>query len=249
VNDTNGAGSLVGNPSPTGGLTGLGITSGGTMYATTIPGGGGTSDLITLNSATGALIADIGSVRVGSITGPAISIGDLAIQPGTNAIFGLRSNADGTSNGGEVYTINAATGIATFVGDTTTPAGGGLAFAPDGSLWQSGYNPSSALALNKLNPTNAAVISSVTLSQYYDGLAIRADGKFYAVPGGSSDGVYTLNASTGAATLIGNTGAGGLSDLAFAPTVVAVPLPIPGVAGLALLGGVFVKRRGVRAEG
>src|SRR5262249_5350502 len=45
----------------------------------------------------------------------------------------------------------------------------------------------------------------------------------FAAPGGSSDLVYTINPTTGAVTLLGSTGAGGLSDLDFRSVTALAP--------------------------
>jgi len=144
-----------------------------------------------------------------------ISIGDLAFQPGTGTLFGVHSNTDGAGGGGQLYTINTSTGAATFVGNTGGGANGGIAFAPNGTFYQTGYNSNfDFTSLNVINPADAGRISTVAINTYYDGLGVRSDGTIFATPG-NSDGIFTIDPFTGAATSIGNTGVGSPSDLAF----------------------------------
>lgn len=225
INQTSGAGTIVGDPVTPGGLTGLVYDpSTGFFLGSTIQGGGSTSTLVRIHPDTGALVATIGAITDG-LGGPAISIGDLAIQPGTNTLFGIRSNSDLAGLGGRLYTINKTTGVATLVGHTGSGAGGGISFAPDGSLYQTAYNNGfDFLSLNRLNPVNAARISTVPLSTYFDGLAIRpSDGAFFGAQGGTGETIYRINPTTGAITAVGNTGAGSTSDLAFRPSTALVP--------------------------
>ena len=211
VNQISGIGTLLSDPTTPGGLSGLAFDpSSGVFLGSTIRNSGATSQLIRLNPDTGTVLSIVGNITDG-VGGPAISIGDLALQPGTNNLFGLRSNADGTGNGGRLYRIDKATGVATLLGNTGAP--GGIAFATNGTLYQTA--PS---ALRTLNPNTGAVLTSITLSTFFDGLAVRpTDGLLFAAPGGSSDQVFTINSTNGATTLLGSTAAGGLSDLDFRP--------------------------------
>lgn len=235
VNQTNGAGTLIGDPITPGGLAGLTFDL-GALYGSTVAGSGSASNLVVIDPNTGALVSTIGPITV--VGGGPISIGDLAANPMTGVLYGIRSNTDLGGGGGFLYTINTATGVATFVGDTNAGAGGGLAFTPDGRLFQTAYDSHlTNLSLNQLNPTNASRISTVFLSAYYDGLGIRSDGVFFASgAGGADDGIYTIDPITGASTLIGHTGVGAPSDLTFLvpePTSITL-LIVAGVGALTL---------------
>ena len=239
LNQTNGQGSVVGTPTPGVGLPGLDFHPDGRLFASTIAGGGSsTSTLIQINPDTGTLIGvPVPIIVTGE--GP-ISIGDLAFQPGTGVLYGIRSNADGLFLGGYLYTINISTGAATFIGDTGTCDAGGIGFAPNGTLYQLSYNNCFDFpSLNTISPVDAHRISTVPVDQHYDGLGVRRDGILFAshgdtTPPNDATGIYTIDPVTGASTFIGDSGVGTVSDIAFrvqgicpspTPTPTATPTP------------------------
>jgi sugar lactone lactonase YvrE len=236
VNDATGAGSVIGDPITPGGLSGLAFNSAGLLYGTTA--GSGTSNLVLINPATGTLVSTIGNIG--------FTIGDLSFQPGTDILYGIRSNSGGPG-GGLLYTIDTTTGAATLVGNTQTGTGGGIAFAPDGTLYHTGHHfQGDFTALNTLNPATGQVLTTVAINGFFDGLAVRGDGVVFAAPGGGGDGIFTINKTTGALSLVGFTGTGGASDLAFQPATTVVPEPASLVTfGLGVIGvlGYRVRRR------
>jgi hypothetical protein len=219
-------------------LTGLGIEPNGTMYASTLggvlfpprPGQHTTSDLLQLN---GSGAGDIGTIRTAG--GSAVTIADLAVQPGTGTLFAI-SNEFGDVGPGGLYSINPANGVATLVGDTGEFFGS-IAFATDGTLYLIGagfnmgpVNP----VLETVNPsTGAAVGSPVPLADFYGAFGIRPTDSMLFVSNGMEGQVFTLNASTGAATLLPSTTLPSqVADFDFAT-------PEPGsmvLAGLGLMG-------------
>lgn len=231
VDQNTGEGTLVGDPITPGGLTGIAFDSTGALYGSTIFGFDTTSTLVQIDPDTGALINSIGDITVDGVP---ISIGDLAFQPGTDVLYGIRSNADGQELGGELYTIDTATGAATFVGLTQAKTAGGIAFAPDGTLFfaKLGFDPPDS-ALLTLDPTNASTISNVPLTIFFDGLAVRSDGILFAHATADVNGpdfdrrgeIYTINPTTGAMNFVGNTGVGFTSDLDFRPDPNSMPDP------------------------
>lgn len=209
INQADGTGIIIGTPDSAVGLTGIAFDSRGRLFASTREG---TSKLIQINPNNGELVLTIGPINVG---GTAIGIGDLSFQPTTGVLYGIRSNSDGAQAGGLLYTINVTTGVATYVGDTGAGASGGIAFAPNGTLYQVAHNSHFDYpSLNTIDPSDAHRIRTVSLSNYYDGLAVRpSDGILFATLGGS-DTVYTINPDTGAESIVGSTGQG-VSDLDF----------------------------------
>ena len=105
--------------------------------------------------------------------------------------------------------------ISTLVGDTGAGANGGIAFAPNGTLYQAAHNSNfDHPSLNTIDPSDAHRIRTVPLTSYYDGLGFRpSDGVLIATLGGS-DTIFTINAETGVESSIGNTGQG-VSDVDF----------------------------------
>lgn len=218
VDQGTGAGTLVGDPITPGGLTGIAIDSDGALFGSTISSPEFRSTLVRIDADTGSLISVIGPVTDG-LGGPAISIGDLAFQPGTDALFGARSLADSPpNNGGKLYTIDVRTGIAALVGDTLAGSSGGIAFAPDGTLFQASWsNNFDFTSLNTLDPADASRINTVPVFVFFDGLGIRpTDGAIFATQGGQNqDAIYILDPVTGAETFVGRPSAGKASDLDF----------------------------------
>jgi hypothetical protein len=227
INQINGNGTIVGTPVSGVGLSGIAFHPDGRLFASTVTQNN-PSTLIQINPDTGALIATIGSI---TDNGTPISIGDLAFQPGTSVLYGIRSGADGLGQGGVLYTINLITAAATLVGNTGACNGGGIAFAPNGTLYQTAYNNCvDFTSLNTISPVDAHRISTVPIDQYYDGLGVRpTDGVLFATPG-NSDAVYIIDPVTGQSTFIGNTGTGNVSDIDFriqgvCPTVTPTATP------------------------
>ena len=100
-------GTVIGTPVPGGSITGIDFTSNGTLYGFLSNG-----VLVTINPTTGALNSTIGQVTLG---GNAIQLTDMAIQPGTNTIFGTTVSAGLGQN--TIVTVNPVTAIATVVGN------------------------------------------------------------------------------------------------------------------------------------
>jgi hypothetical protein len=219
INQDTGAGTLVGHPDSVPGLTGLVFDISGTLYGTTISGPldtGRVSNLVRIDPGTGAQIGPAVPITAGDHP---ISITDLALQPGTNTLYGTSLSEDDFIN--SIYTIEPATGVATLIGRTGV-IGTTLAFGPDGTLYQTSavFDDDGFVAgyLNTLDPDTGAVLttSDPFTQRHVGGLEVRpTDGVIFA-SGGDEGSIWTLS-PTGTQTFVGLTSVGGVGDLAFTP--------------------------------
>jgi hypothetical protein len=219
INQDTGAGTLVGHPDSVPGLTGLVFDNSGTLYGTTISGPLGTgrfSELVRIDRGSGEQTGPAVTITANNLP---ISITDLALQPGTNTLYGTSLSEDDSIN--SIYTIDPATGVATLVGRTGV-IGATIAFGPDGTLYQTSaiFDDAGFVAgyLNTLNPDTGAVLttSDPFTTEHVGGLAVRpTDGVIFA-SGGDAGRLWTLS-PTGTQTFLGLTNVGGVGDLAFTP--------------------------------
>jgi hypothetical protein len=155
--------------------------------------------------------------------------------------FGIRGPNDQLGGQGKLYTINKTTGLATLIGDTGDFFGA-IAFAQNGTLYMSAadLDPITGslinIGLKRLNPANAATLSFVGTTDFFRALAVRPEDGVIFGDNGDFAQLFTINANTGAETLIGSTGRNFVGDLAFSP----VPEPetvavVSTVLGLLLL--------------
>lgn len=144
-------------------LTGLAAV-GSALYASTFECSGlcveGPSRLLQLDPTTGGAL-DLGIIRHGTTE---LSIYDLAVHPATGAIYGI-STTLGPSCTGCLYTIDPKTAAATLVGAVPLQLGlpGGLAFAPDGTLYLNTISPiAGPFTGSARNPMDFLVVDSAT---------------------------------------------------------------------------------------
>ena len=208
VDDTTGAGLVLGTPVAGTGLSGVVFDATGRLFATTVAGGS-VSDLIEIDPDSGALLTNFGTINDGVND---LRIADLAVQPGSDDLYGV------AAPNGRLYTIDKATAAATLIGDPGLGDTGGLAFAPDGTLYAMA---AASQRLLTLDPATGAILTNVAADRGLDGLVVRDDGVIFGTQTGMSDLIVTI-ATNGMTTVVGNTGAGDTSDLAFRNTD---PLP------------------------
>lgn len=251
INQATGAIMVVGNPTGVSRISGLAFDSTGALWGATQASGGfppppgptSVSDLINLNPANGQLLS---SVPIKDTLGTGISIADLAVQPGTDMLFGIRGPIDQLNGQGNLYTIDKKTGVATLVGNTGDFFGS-IAFAPNGTLYMSAadLDPMGNIvnqSLKTLNPSNANILSTFPTNDFFGALGIRpTDGMIF---GGTGSGhtIFTINPTTGAETLVGDTGLNFVGDIDFTP----IPIPLPSTMllfGSGLLGLTGLSRK------
>jgi len=230
VDQTTAALTVVGSPEPGTRLSGIAFDSTGALYASTegtaLPPI--TSTLIRIDPDTGGLISVIGPITDGP-GGPAIGVADLAVQPGTDVLFGIRAPTDLLGRPGRLYTIDKTTGVATLVG--ATPARrDSIAFAPGGTLYEAGFTPPPAPpvppTLYTLNPANAAVLTSVPTSppnDNYGALAVRPTDSVLFGGDGAGGFIFIVDPSTGNRTQVGSsTGDTSIASLSFRVCVIDI---------------------------
>ena len=243
VNQTTGAVVIVGHPAGVARISGLDFDSLGNLFGVTQiaggfpppPGPSSFSNLIRLDPTTGALLSAV-PIAAGAV---GISIADLAVQPGTNTLYGIRGPLDQLGGEGLLYRINALTGAATLVGNTGDFFGS-IAFSPTGTLYMSAADLDANgdfvnISLKTLNPNNAAVLTAVPTLDFFGAFGIRpTDGVLFGGTGDSHQ-LFTINAVTGAESLIGDTGRNFVGDLAFQSETVPEPATLT-LLGMGLVG-------------
>jgi len=236
VDQNTGAAGPLGHPAGVGKISGLAFDASGHLWASTINGSSSfppplpsslTSDLVQIDPATGALIADIGTIKVG---GTPIQIADLSVQPGTGVLFGISASASGdAAPAGNLYTINTSTAVATLVGPTGDFFGA-IAFAPNGTLYATTGDLDNMgnivnTKLKTLNPLNGQTLTAVSTDIFYSALAVRyTDGVIFGgngdgFPDALGSGLFTIDAGTGKGTLIGHPGLNFVGYFEFQPTL------------------------------
>jgi len=243
VDQVTGAVTVIGHPAGVSRISGLAFDQNGMLFATTQPGGGfppppgptGASQLLRLDPGTGAALATV-TVTDGT---NGIAIADLAAQPGTGILFGIRGPNDQLNGQGKLYTINKTTGLATLVGNTGDFFGS-LAFASDGTLYMASADLDFAtdniinIGLKTLNPTNAATLSFVPTNDLFGALAVLPEDSALFGGNGDSAQLFRINVTTGTETLVGSTGRTFIGDLAFLPAPEPASLTLFAVGCLVL---------------
>lgn len=242
VNQTTAQFTLLGDPTADGPLPAIAINSAGQMFGSNNIGAGNTGVLIRIDLATGLLQGTVGPI-VDTADAAGIRVSDMGFQPGTDILFGYAANG---AKEGSLYTINTTTGAATLVGATGLERGG-MAFAPDGTLYVATVGVDHVPVIARINPANGSVIGTpANLDQNgIEGLAVRpSDGVVFGTAA-DSDQLYTINPVTGIMTFIGDDGApNSVAGLAFVPGALVARSNAPtlshisfGALFLALLAG------------
>jgi hypothetical protein len=221
VDQTTAALTLVGTPVPGTRISGVAFDSTGALFGSTIGIGTPpiTSTLIRIDPNTGALISVIGPITDGP-GGLPIGVADLAVQPGTDLLFGVRAPTDLHGGAGKLYVIDKTTGVGTFVG-TTPNRRDSIAFTPNGTLYEVGFVPG-APTLYTLNPATGAALTSIAVAEFYGSLAARPTDSVLFAGNGDVGQIFNLDPATGAATLLGDTSPTFIGGLAFRTCAIAI---------------------------
>ena len=246
----------VGNPAGGLGLSGIDFDVDGNLWGSTTGGVGTASNLIQINPNSGSLINSIGPIHTnaGDVSGSAISIGDLAYNSVTQTLYGIQSQDANPFAGGDIYTIDLGTGLASFIGSTIWGTTAGIAFDNTGTLYALGYDPNvgpfGTNMLFTLDANDASELTRVTVSLndfIFSGLGINpvtneifaTEDDFFATGTGTGN-IYSVDAVTGTMTFLGKP-SGVVSDIAFR---VSEPGTLA-VIGIGFAALAFIRRRRV----
>lgn len=164
-----------------------------------------------------------------------------------NAVTGTMYNINSDSDGSWLYTIDLATGAATYVGQSSIFADG-LAINSAGVAYASDFIFSDSLYRVNLISGELTLVGGLGFdANLQSGMGFDNSGRLWAL---THDGViYSMNTSTGAATQVANVTLGGVriggfEGLACTGGEQVIPeLPAPMLASLAGLVGLAWKRR------
>jgi hypothetical protein len=127
----------------------------------------------------------------------------------------------GIDNGGHLISLNTSTGVGTLIGASGVPGPSSLVSSPDGTF----YTVGSDLRLYTINPatgvgTIGPALSGLGATFFLNGLAFSAGGVLYAdaLVGSSNTSLFTINKTTGVATLVGQISPDSITDIAFSPS-------------------------------
>jgi hypothetical protein len=201
--------------------------------------------LVELDPLTGAVLETIGFVNDGFGD---VYIGGLAVQPGTDVLYGFRGRSSYFDLEGEMWAIDKSTAMATLLASfgrcrfrdlpNLQSCGESYGFAPDGTLYHLAQMLANSPAwLSTLDPSTGALIGSTPLDAsngYAESLAVRSDGVIFSTSFERQpqpcrtcplppplNFLVTIDPLTGAVTQVGvSEGWEVVRDLAFSPVVV-----------------------------
>jgi hypothetical protein len=126
----------------------------------------------------------------------------------------------GVSWEGDFFRIDNNTGFGTFVADTGFEHLNSMAIDASGKIYSSTDYYLGTHHLITIDPLTGLGTAGPAVSLDVRSMAFSPQGTLYAIhgPTGSNSILYTINKVTGASTLVGDTGVGGIQGLEFSPT-------------------------------
>jgi hypothetical protein len=122
-------------------------------------------------------------------------------------------------NGTGLVKVDPATGAGTPIGSSGTRGSFAAAFAPNGTLYgNANFNTANDRLVTYDLGTGRATAATPGTFGVSDLVALQFDRAGTLFAGSFSGGFYRVNTTTGGATLVGNTGISGLTDLALDTT-------------------------------
>ncbi|MFM9994995.1 MAG: PEP-CTERM sorting domain-containing protein [Phycisphaerales bacterium] len=153
----------------------------------------------------------------------------------TGQLYGYSTNV---ADGARFFSINRNTGQATPISDPGFAGFGSMGYvAATGTMYISDTVGDQLLTINRTTGVVTPIGLHGFASQIGVGMAYDPTFGMLAVNNSGTDALYSLNLSTGAATLISNLTSGNMLSLAF------VPIPAPGTIVLLGVAGMFASRR------
>lgn len=183
--------------------------------------------LLTINPATGAVSS---TTPLMAPTGAPVTIVSLAWDPLNHNLYGNTAVGFGNTVNDQLYQIDPTSGMTSFIGTIGFNAVYALGFDQSGTLFGISNVSADLLTIN-IGSGAGTLVAPVTLSSAFD-LAFRPEDNtmFVADSVGGTESLYTMNPTTGAASLVGPYGsATNVVGLAFIA-------PEPGTVGLLLSG-------------
>lgn len=213
---------ITGAPGTVGGLAYDANT--GTMFLSSTS----LDSLWTLNISTGV------ATQIGGYGNAAVVMHGLEVDD-TGQLYGYSTNA---ANGARFFSIDRNTGLATGISDPGFGGFGSMGYvAATGTMYISDTVGDQLLTINRTTGVVTPIGLHGFASQIGVGMAYDPTFGMLAVNNSGTDALYSLNLSTGAATLISNLTSGNMLSLAF------IPIPAPGTIVLLGVAGMFASRR------
>jgi hypothetical protein len=168
--------------------------------------------------AQGAVDADADGVADGATSPTAAQPARPGVQP-KGVLVGTLIGVGWSTTDSPVGSIDTATGVWTAIGNSGQTRFNALARDPAEVFYAVAWDGATTSWLTTVDPATGAATVVATLSPFLDvrGLAFDDMGTLFAIHNSSADELYTIDTTTGAATLVGSTGRGTVQGLAFSP--------------------------------